>query len=316
MRLLLLPAFLTLLLGCSGDPTPPSPTHPGPQNTGFPLTVLAWDGELLQFDAPPERILPTVAGTADLLAALIPPDRVVALPFTAEVYATFPEDREEWLALPSFPDLSAMALLAFEPDLVVAQSWQTAGAINNLRAAGVPVLVLPLVKSLDDVRDSLETLGAVLDRQETADALQEDLDRRIAALARTAPTREHLRVLGYSNYGTGGWVPGANTTMDAIITAAGLQNAAREVGLENTREVDYERLLVLDPDLIIVEVEPDGTPGPTENLLRGEELLAGLSALQTNGLLRLPRRLNVTSSQHMVSAAEELARLADEWLKE
>jgi iron complex transport system substrate-binding protein len=312
-----LPVILSLCLftASCGEQSPAEERH-GALNESFPLEVRGWDGELFRLEAPPRRLLPTNAATTDFLAALVEPEDVVALPFTAEVYSTFETRRDEWLARPVFPELSAAELLGYEPDLVVTQSWQTAGAIRHLRAAGVPVLVLPLETGLGEVRESIEALGVVLDQQRRATELLADLDRCVEALAETAQRRSHLRLLGYSNYGTGGWAAGAETTVDVIIATAGMQNAAREIELENWQEIDYERLLELDPDLLVVEVEPDGTIGPTEKLLRGEDMLAGLGALKNDGMVRLERRLNTTSSHQMVAAAEELARLVDRWLEE
>ena len=288
----------------------------GVLNDGFPLEVRSWDGELFTLEAPPRRLLPTNAATTDFLVELAEPEEVVALPFTAEVYSTFEREAEAWLARPVFHEMSAAELLGFDPELVITQSWQTAGAVRHLRDAGVPVLVLPLETGLGEVHASLRTLGVVLGREERAEALQRDLDRRVEALAATAKKRSHLRLLGYSNYGSGGWVAGATTTVDVVIATAGMRNAAVEIGLDNWQEIDYERLLELDPDLLVVEMEPDGSAGPTERLLRGEAVLAGLSALKHDGIVRLERRLNTTSSHHLVSAAEELARIVDAWLAE
>jgi len=307
---------LVLAFGC-GDASAPTPERHGVLNEdggGFPLDVRGWDGERFAIEAPPGRLLPTNAATTDFLVALSEPGAVVALPFTAEEYSTFDANEVEWLALPTFREMSAAELLGFSPDLVVTQSWQTAGAVRHLRDAGVPVLVLPLESGLGEMRESLRALGVVLDREERADALIADLDRRVEALAATSERRAHLRLLGYSNYGSGGWAAGAGTTIDVVIETAGMRNAAREIGLVNWQEVDYERLLTLDPDLLIVELEPDGSPGPTERLLRGEATLAGLSALRNDGLVRLERRLNTTSSHHLVTAAEEVAGIVDEWL--
>lgn len=307
---------LVVTLGCGDRGESTTPERHGVLSDGveFPLDVRGWDGERFEVEAPPHRLLPSNAATTDFLAALCRPEEVVALPFLADVYSTFEEEAERWLALPTFREMSAAELLGFSPDLVVTQSWQTAGAIRHLRDAGVPVLVLPLESGLGEVRESIVTLGIVLDREERATALLEDLDRRVEALAATSAKRAHLRLLGYSNYGSGGWAAGAKTTVGVMIETAGMQNAAREIGLENWQEIDYERLLTLDPDLLIVELEPDGSPGPTEQLLRGEVSLAGLSALENDGLVRLERRLNTTSSHHLVTAAEEVARIVDEWL--
>lgn len=282
-------------------------------NDAFPLEVRGWDGVAFTLDAPPRRILPMNAAGVDALAVLVEPARVAALPFTADEYSTFP-DRAAWDALPRFEEISAAALLELAPDLVVGHEWQGAGAAPHLRRAGTPILILPMPRTWADVTRELETIAAVVDARAACTRELAELERRREALAASAGPRAHLRVLGYSNYGTGGWAAGADTTVDLVIALAGMQNAAREAGLESFQEIDHERLLALDPDLLLVEVEDDGRPGPTETFLHGESVLASLSALRAGGLVRLPRRLHATTSFHVLEAAEALAAAADAWL--
>ena len=277
--------------------------------------MRGWDGERFTIEAPPERVLPLNASSVDALNALLPVERVPALPSTAEQYATLERDPGAWLALPQFEEITATSLLGFEPDLVLGHEWQGASAIPYLRRSGCPVLVLPMPLSFEDICREVRTIGAVVGELEAAERQVEGLVARRDALAESAPRRSALRVLGYSNFGTGGWAAGAETTIDVVIGLAGMQNVAREADLVSFQEIDHELLLKLDPDFIIVAVESDGAQGPTEAFLRGEETLKGLAVLEKDGLVRLPRRLNATTSFHMVEAAEALAARADAWLE-
>jgi ABC-type Fe3+-hydroxamate transport system substrate-binding protein len=298
-------------------PEPAQSNEPfGILNDSFPLLVHGWDGAQFTIETVPRRILPLNAGAVDALVALTGPERLVALPSLAAEYSTFPADAEAWLSLPQFSEISAAAILAFEPDLVIGHEWQAKSAAAYLRQAGVAVLILPMPTTFDDVSREIDILGRVIDASSEATALLTQLERRRAALRTGAEKRSFVRVLGYSNYGTGGWAAGADTTCDITISLAGMRNAARDVGLENFNEIDYELLLRLDPDLILVEVEEGGVAGPTESLLLGEAPLKGLSALSTGGLVRLPRRLNSTTSLRMLDAAERLADAADKWLED
>jgi iron complex transport system substrate-binding protein len=305
-------ALLPTLPACSSSEVPSSEPF-GLLNEEFPLRIRSWDGEVITLSAPAQHVLPLNSTAVDELSVLIAPGRVRALPHTAVEYSTLREDPAAWRALPEFSEITAPGLLALEPDLVIAHEWQGASAIPHLRRAGIAVLVLPMPDSLEAACAELALLGQLLDAPERAEEVIAEVQARRQALAASAAERAGLRVLSYANYGTGGWAAGAGTTPDIVIGLAGMQNVAREADLTSFAEIDYELLLRLDPDLILVEAEESGEPGPTESLLRNEPALTGLRALQTDGIARLPRRLSATTSFHMIEAAELLARETASW---
>ena len=306
-------ALLSLLTGCSGSEVPAPERFGVLSEGGFPLRVQSWDGETFTLEAPAQHLLPLNSTAVDELCALVEPDRVRALPQTATDYSTIREQTGTWLALPRFSEITAPGLLALEPDLVIAHEWQGAAAIPHLRRAGIAVLVLPMPDSLEAACSELALLGQLLDASDRAQAVIAEVEARRQTLGTSASERAGLRVLSYANYGTGGWAAGTGTTPDIVIGLAGMQNVAREAGLSSFAEIDYELLLRLDPDLILVEAEASGEPGPTESLLRSEPALTGLRALRTGGIARLPRRLSATTSFHMIEAAEHLARETASW---
>jgi ABC-type Fe3+-hydroxamate transport system substrate-binding protein len=305
--------FLGLSLTSCGQDSTAQDLPRGALNHEFPMHLRDWAGEELTVPEPPQRILPLNASAVDALNVLVEPGRVVGLPQTALNYSTLLNDREAWLALSRYEETSATALLGYEPDFVISHEWQAATALPYLRRADVPVLVLPMPKSLDDACAQVTLLGEVLDCSDRAAALLADIERRRAALIETSASRSEVRVLGYSNYGTGGWAAGQGTTVDIVIALAGMQNAARDAELENFQEINYEVLLRMDPDLILVEDADGGAAGPTESLLMSEPALSRLRAVTTGGIARLPRRLSSTTSHQMIEAAEMLAEAAAEW---
>jgi iron complex transport system substrate-binding protein len=266
-----------------------------------------------QLPAAPQRIVPASAAAVDLVSALVGPDRVAGLPAQALDYsgiAALGEKGEAFLRLPQFHTYAAEPLLALSPDLVLADTWQLAETTARLREAGVPVIALTSLESLEDVRRSFTQLGDVLGVPERARAALAELDARVAALQDGAQRRSGRTVLAYSNGGAGGWIAGAGTAADAWIRLAGLENAAAErVGHQRC---SFEELLLMDPDLLVVS-GPGAfdRKGATERLLRTAPALAGLRALAGERIVVLPAWLYDTVSQHIVTAAEELARGAD-----
>jgi ABC-type Fe3+-hydroxamate transport system substrate-binding protein len=136
------------------------------------------------------------------------------------------------------------------------------------------------------------------------------LQARVNALGAAPGARHGLRALAYTNGGTGGWAAGAGTSADEWITLAGLTNALAQ--RDGHVRFAYEELLASDPDVLIVP-GPDNPDerGGTEQLVRAEPALAGLRARRRGLIVTLPSWLFSTNSQHIVTAAEELARRLD-----
>ena len=91
---------------------------------------------------------------------------------------------------------------------------------------------------------------------------------------------------------------------------------AARVPLETDRpghtRFDFEDLLVLDPDVLVVPGSDDPNElGGTARLVGSDPALAGLRARRRGLIVALPGWLFSTNSQHIVTAAEELARRLD-----
>jgi ABC-type Fe3+-hydroxamate transport system substrate-binding protein len=262
-----------------------------------------------------ERIVPGNAAAAEFLAVLLGDGgaaRVAAMPEQVDAYSSLDFLRPPWKAIARFSRYGAETLIAMHPDLVVTHEWQAAETTQILRAQGIPVLVLPSARSYAEVRGTLEELGRTLGLEDRARATVEELDRRVGRLREGAAGRKDLRVLEYANNGTGGWTAGADTTFDAMIRMAGLRNAAAEAGLTGHVVLDLERLVAIDPDVIVAGTPArDEAGSPTKDILEKTPALANLSAVKKGRVLVLSAKLLSADSPCLVDAAERLAAEVD-----
>jgi iron complex transport system substrate-binding protein len=96
---------------------------------------------------------------------------------------------------------------------------------------------------------------------------------------------------------------------------AGLINAAAAYSADRWGQVPLsrERLLELDPDVLILPGWVYGKPGGAgafQEQLLADPALQSLKAVRTGRVYRFPERLKTATSQYIVEAAEALARLA------
>lgn len=295
-------ALIPLLLGaCGPRPTPPAPS--GPQRS-----VDLGEGRTLEVPLKPLRVLPVTSAAVDVVVALLPPERIAAVPRAALSWSSLAQDPEPWAEHPILEGFSGEEVLTLGPDLVIAASWSDPAAVGSIREAHIPVLVLPDADSWEGLLGTVDLLGRALGREEQAQALIASLEERKLALA--SASRPKWRVLPYSNFGAGGRTSGAGTTLDLVIRLAGLQNAAGLAGIPRHGTVDLEQVLAIDPDLFLTATANDGVD-PGASFLRNEEVLAGLGAIAKDRILVLSAVLFSTSSHHVLDAAEELARQVD-----
>lgn len=251
------------------------------------------------------RILAANSSAFDVLADLLPRERLAAIPAPALEWSPLPGGREAWADFPVLERFEGERILALEPDLLVVSSWSDSAPIAIAREAGIAVLELPDASSWEELIETVRIVGTAVDAEARAAELVADLEARREALAAAAGTP--LRILPYANFGAGGTTSGANTTVDLMIRLAGHRNAAAEAGLERHPDLDLEQVLSIDPDVFLTASGRDGVQ-PGANFLRGETVIAGLRAIRDDAIVVLPAELYSTASHRVLDAAEELAR--------
>jgi iron complex transport system substrate-binding protein len=261
------------------------------------------------------RIVAGNTAAAEFLAFLLGDEgarRIAAVPEQVDAYSNVDFRRAPWSAPARFARYAPEALIALHPDLVVTHEWQSRDTTQILRGQGIPVIVLASARSYEDVRATIGTLGRALGVEARANDVLAGLDRRVEKLRQGASARKGLRALEYSNSGTGGMTAGSDTTVETMIVLAGMRNAAGEAGLKSHVPLDLERLVSIDPDVIVVGAPArDEIGSPTKSVLEKTPALAGLSAVKNGRIAVLPSALLSSDSPCLVDAAEKLAAEVD-----
>jgi len=140
----------------------------------------------------------------------------------------------------------AEEIYLMQPDLVIAGRFSTRATVNMLERLGIPVVVFDPAYGLQDVRDRLEQMGAVLGRETDAAALIAEFDQRLGALHVERATRP-TAALYYAN----GYTSGDRTLAGQILVAAGFDNAAVQAGFASGGILPLEVLAMLEPEALI-----------------------------------------------------------------
>ncbi|MER5225814.1 heme/hemin ABC transporter substrate-binding protein [Streptomyces flaveus] len=220
---------------------------PKPQ---LPVTVRSADGKSITVRKA-QRVVPLSGSLSEIVFTLGLGKSVVA----RDITATF-EQAEKLPVVTRNHDVSAESVLSLKPDLVLAES--TTGpdeAMDQIRNAGIPILVVAPAKGLDDVGPRIEAVAGALGVPAAGDELAQRSEQRIAAVRKEVPDGDKPRVAflylrgSASVYLIGGKGSGATS----LLEAAGAVDAGAESGLEKDfTAITTEALAQAAPDAILV----------------------------------------------------------------
>jgi len=219
----------------------------------YPLTVTDALGREVTLPARPQAIVSLTLGTDELLVALLAdePERVAGLTYLVDTAGV--SNLAGTALLGSFTTTRVEAdpeqIIALQPDLVLAATFTDTAVVEQLTAAGIPVVSAGDFTSVPAMLDNITWLGQMLGVRAAAQRLIGDLTDRLEAVAGQVADLEQRASMVYLS--TDNWIAGCQTTLDDMITRAGGVNAACAAGLDGWKQVDAETLLTIDPDVIV-----------------------------------------------------------------
>ncbi|GHE29134.1 heme/hemin ABC transporter substrate-binding protein [Streptomyces cellulosae] len=233
----------------------------------LPVTVRSADGREVTVERA-ERVVPLSGSLSEIVFTLGLGERVVA----RDVTATF-EQAADLPVVTRGHDVSAESVLSLRPDLVIAESGTGPDeAMDQIRAAGVPVLVVGAATGLDDVGPRIAAVAEALGVPSAGEELTRRTEERVAAVAESVPAgKEKPRVAflylrgSASVYLIGGKGSGATS----LIEAAGAVDAGAESGLEKDfTTITSEALAEAAPDALLVMSKGLESVGGVDGLVK------------------------------------------------
>lgn len=197
----------------------------------------------------------------------------------------------------------AEEVFALHPDLVLAGTYTSTATVALLRRLGVQVETFPPATSLDQVRAGILAVGRALGRDAEAGAMAARFDADLARLRRDPALGPRA-----ASYSANGYSLGNQTLAGEVMSAAGLRNAGAEAGLTRGGVLPLERLLMIDPAILIT-----GTRYAVPS--RSEEILdhPALRALVAQGTRRasIQDRDWICGTPHVLDALTALETVSD-----
>ncbi|HQE01424.1 MAG: ABC transporter substrate-binding protein [Firmicutes bacterium] len=280
--------FALLLGGCTRQQEEPGT-----------LTLVDDFGREVTLEEPAQKVVSLVPSVTEIMFALGAGELVVGV----SAYCNYPEAALDVPRVGDFDGPNLEAIVALEPDLVVAASLhkETVEALEDL---GIPVLALDPM-TFEEIYANILLLARAIGEEQAGEELVTAMKNRLAAVAEALGELEadERPVVFYENWYPGIWTAGEDTFIDEIIAWAGGRNLAW--GISRWTEIQEEEVLARNPDIIIHGYYE---PWPVESFAQREGWEA-VKAVQQGRIYFIDPDIISRTGPRVTDAVEELARL-------
>lgn len=208
-----------------------------------PRTFVDDTGRKIYLAKTPKRVVSLAPSITEILFAIGAGDSVVGV---TEFCDYPPEALTKTQVGDSRPNLEA--ILALEPDLVLAMEVIRDDVLKTLQQLKIPLFILE-AKSLEHVYAHIRTLGRMLDRVQEANALAHSMRQDIQAIGDRTSSLPKPRVL-YVLYSQPFITVGPGSFIHQLLEFAGGDNIAKDVGQAYPR-LSMEVVMQKDPEILL-----------------------------------------------------------------
>lgn len=235
--------------------TPEATEAPKSEETVYPLTIVDDTGTELVFEKAPTAVVSIAPSETETIYAIGGGEIVVGV----DSNSNYPEEATKLAQVGDYVT-NIEAVVALNPDLVIASSTMNADAVTKLRELDIPVYAKD-PKTYNEVIAKVEELGTILNRSagaaEAAGHMRDTLEQVTAAVKDAEKKKVYLEM-------SPGWTVGSGEFLNEMITLAGGENiAASQPGWF---EVNVEEVITQNPQYIIY---PDMGEEATSSLVDG-----------------------------------------------
>lgn len=315
-KTLLLTLLITLLTACAPQATATvAPVATEIIATEAPATEIPTDvpamtyvdglGREIILNGPAQRVISLAPSLTEVLFAIGAGAQVVG----RDDFSDFPAEVANVASIGStFGPLNTEAIVALEPDLVVAAEINTPEQVKSLEDLGITVYYFKNPTDFDGMYNDLETMGTLTGHEDEAAALVESLSARVEAVESAVATITEKPTVFYEIDGTDPakpWTTGPGTFMDMMITKAGGVNIGGVLS-DSYAQISVEEIVLQDPNIIVLG---DTLYGVTIESIAQRAGWSDLTAVKEGSIFAFDDNLASRPGPRLVDGLEELLKI-------
>ena len=260
-------------------------------------------GRVIALPTSVDRIVSLAPSNTEMLFAIGAGSQVVG----RDEVSDYPASASEVQSIGStFGELNTEAILALDPDLVLAADITAPEQLQSMEAVGLTTFVVPNPSDFDGLYDNLLLIGEITGHMDEAADLAQDLRIRMEAVTALTleedPTSVFYEIDGSDPNAP--WTTGASTFQNLLIELAGGTNVAS--GIEGWGQIDVEELVVQDPEVIVFATGPFIVT--TSESVAERPGWGGIAAVQSGRVVPIDTNWIDRPGPRLVDGLEALAR--------
>lgn len=279
----------------------PKPTE-APTPAVEPLNFVDGLGRDVLLEEPAQRVVSLAPSNTEILFAVNAGEKTVG----RDELSDFPPEAATVMSIgATYGELNTEAVVALDPDLVLAASVNTPEQVQSLEALGLTVYYLGNPEDFPGLYENLVIVGALTGHQDEAQSLADELASRVQSVEESLQNIEPVQVY-YEVDGTdpnAPWTVGAGTFQQVLFDATVAENAFKDI--QGWAQVSLEEIITRDPEVMFFAAGP-WVPTTVESVAErsGWE---GISAVATGRVYAIDTNWVDRPGPRLVDALEFMA---------
>jgi iron complex transport system substrate-binding protein len=275
------------------------------EDSAFPVTITDALDKEVTIENDPEKIVSLIPSNTEILFDLGAGEEVVGV----SDFANYPEETADIEKIGGM-EFNVEKIISLKPDLVLAHgssAHNSEAGLQQLRDAGIAVLVVNDAKSFEEVYDSIEMIGQATGETEEAKTTIDDMKKQledIQAKAESISEDDEKEVFVEVAPAPEIFSPGKNTFMDDMLSMIHAKNVTHDQ--EGWNQIDQEAIIQANPDVIITTYGYY-TENPIDQVL-SRDGWQDVTAVKEEQVVDVHSDLVTRSGPRLVEGVEELAK--------
>ena len=201
-------------------------------------------------------------------------------------------------------------LMSLEPDLIIVADWLSKRITDIGAITGAKVYFYKTPNSYEEQKKLIRDLANLVEEKENGEKLIKNMDDRLKALQNKI-TKNYKgakpRILMYTSFGT---TSGKNTTFNDMVKLINGVNVVAEAGVDRFKDISKEKIIELNPDIIIVPIAKKyDNVAKVSKLFFEDPSLKNVKAVKNKKVYFVQYKDITATSQYMIDNIENLAKV-------
>ena len=255
------------------------------------------------------RIVSLTLSGDEMLLGLVPENRIAGLS------GKINEDKEISNIVDKakkFPKVEGNeeVLMSLEPDLIIVADWLSKRITDIGAITGAKVYFYKTPNSYEEQKKLIRDLANLVEEKENGEKLIKNIDDRLKDLQNKIAKNykgTKPRILMYTSFGT---TSGKNTTFNDMVKLINGVNVVAEAGIDGFKDISKEKVIELNPDIIIVPIAKKyDNVNKISKLFFEDPSFKNVKAIKNKKVYFIQYKDITPTSQYMINSIEELAKV-------